>query len=180
MTEGIFVDVKMIKFGATPDEIYTFLKEVIAKLDEADKRMPKAIEKANEAIDEYLMNTTVNEEVETLLKRTYEEAKKSVEDDIVSAKKLINYIAYWYNGDVESAELWVFTKSNEVLALVVKAEIELEFLENIVDNVKKMMEEAKVKSEKMKVEYIEGNTCVAGVATMIEKPYPEIEDKYDL
>ncbi len=179
MTEGIFADIKMIKFGATTDEIYKFLNENIAELDKTAEKMPKSVEKAKKDIDEYLEDTA-NEEVRKLINHTYEGAKAWVEDNINLAKQLINEIAMWYSGDIESAELWVFIKSNEISTLIANAEMELEFLENIVDNVKKMMDEAKAKSEELGVEYNEGSICVEGCAVRVQKPYPEIEDKYDL
>lgn len=180
MTEGIFADIKMIKFGATPDEIYSFLKEAIAELDKANNRSPKAVEIADKAIDEYLTNTVVNEEVKRLLKHTYEDAKERVEKNIYHAKELANDIAWWYNGDVESAELWVFCEINNIVAIVATVKMEIEFLEHIIDNVNKMMDEAKAKSEELGVEYIEGYTCVAGVSVPVQKPYPEVKNKYDL
>ena len=179
MTEGIFVDIKMIKFGATTDEIYKFLNENIAELDKTAEKMPKSVEKAKKDIDEYLEDTA-NEEVRKLINRTYEGAKAWVEDNINLAKQLINEIAMWYSGDIESAELWVFIKSNEISTLIANAEMELEFLENIVDNVKKMMDEAKAKSEELGVEYNEGSICVEGCAVRVQKPYPELKDEYNL
>ena len=179
MTEGIFVDIKMIKFGATSKEIDTFLKEIKNELNTFGKRLSKVSAKAKKDIDEYLEDTA-NEEVRKLINHTYEGAKAWVEDNINLAKQLINEIAMWYSGDIESAELWVFIKSNEISTLIANAEMELEFLENIVDNVKKMMDEAKAKSEELGVEYNEGSICVEGCAVRVQKPYPEIEDKYDL
>ena len=96
------------------------------------------------------------------------------------AKELANDIAWWYNGDVESAELWVFCEINNIVAIVASVKMEIEFLEHIIDNVNKMMDEAKAKSEELGVEYIEGYTCVAGVSVPVQKPYPEVKNKYDL
>ena len=174
MTEGTFADIKMIKFGATSDEIYSFLNEVIAELDKADKMTPKAVENADKAIAEYLMNTVVNEEVKRLLKHTYEDATERVEKSIYHAKELVNDIDEWYNGDVESAELWVFCEINNIVAIVATVKMEIEFLEHIIDNVEKMMDEAKAKSEKLGVQYIEGYTCIADVSIPVQKPYPEV------
>ena len=171
MTEGIFADIKMIKFGATSKEIDTFLKEIKNELNTFGKRLSKVSAKAKKDIDEYLEDTA-NEKVRKLINHTYEDTKASVENNIYRAKELIADIDRWYNGKVESAELWTFCEINETEAKVANIKIQLEFLENIVDNVKKMMDEAKAKSENLGVKYIEGYTCVP--EDLSTETYPEV------
>ena len=160
MTEGIFKSIKTIQFGANPDEIHTFLEEIIKDLNSTDKRLPGALKEAREEMDKYLDKFNTTRKIELSMITDYRETESFCNSQMFEAKRMMNNFYCTYNGEIDSANFNDIAYLNRIAGIVASIESGIEYLENIVANVLKRMEETKSKCEKLGIEYENGNVHI--------------------